>query len=78
MAKDEMLPTGEAGSGLIRGAGRGEFNCGNCIHFRRGHAKNGICEHPVVDALSQEPRMGGYVKVDEDDCCSYQRRPGDK
>lgn len=75
---NKKLATGEAGTGLIRGDDKGEYNCGNCVHFRRGHSANGICEHPVVDALSEEPRLGGFVKVDEDDCCEYQRRPGDK
>lgn len=66
--------TGEAVTGFIEGQGRGEFNCGNCVHM--DHAK-GVCEHPVMKVAHKGEKSGGFPIVDRDDCCQFQRRKGD-
>lgn len=66
-------PTGEEVTGFINGAGRGEFNCGNCVHM-----KGSACTHPVMVSKSHLLRdKDGNPKVDSDDCCKFQRRKGD-
>lgn len=71
--KGKDAETGEAKTGFIRGKGRGKFQCGNCVHMRVDS-----CTHPVMVEDSKIPRdTYGNPKVDKDDCCTYQRRPGD-
>jgi hypothetical protein len=68
----KFSPSGENETGFIEGDGKGEFSCGNCVHMKDG------CVHPIMKAISKQPRMkNGNVEVDEDDCCKFQRRPGD-
>lgn len=67
-------PSGEAGTGFVKGGDGGPFQCGNCVHMR-----NGGCYHPKMMAESAQPKKhDGSVQVGESDCCEYQRRPGDK
>lgn len=69
-----VAPSGEAVTGFIKGEGRGQFNCGNCVHMDH---KKGVCEHPVMVAASKEKKSDGFPIVDHDDCCGFQRRKGD-
>ena len=65
---------GETTTGFQKGLGRGPFKCGNCVFY-----KHDTCRQPVMIQISAQPRTSdGYPKVDDDDCCTYVRRPGDK
>ena len=74
MAIANTDPVGEPITGFEEGLGHGPFRCGNCVHM-----KFGVCAHPVMIEHSKQPRgYFGYPEVDEDDCCNFVRRPGDK
>lgn len=70
MKKDE--PVGEYVTEFEKGEGKGPFNCGNCVHM-----SGSVCVHPVMIALSKQPKKNGKPVVDKDDCCRYVRRKGD-
>lgn len=72
--KPNPAPSGEPKTGFIEGEHRGAYNCGNCVHRDGNH-----CEHPTMVKLNKtQPRDAkGYPEVDGDDCCEFQRRPGD-
>lgn len=66
-------PVGEDTTGFTEGGDHGEFNCGNCVHMKDG------CTHPIMKSISKQPKLkNGNIEVDEDDCCTFVRRPGDK
>ena len=74
--KASIKAVGEEGTGFVKGRKLGEFNCRNCVHMNK---KDGVCEHPIMDAVSDQPRgKNNFPKVAPEDCCQYQRRPGDK
>lgn len=69
---DRNAPTGEPKTEFEKGDGKGEFQCGNCVHM-----KGQACVHPVMVEYSRQPRdKDGNPKVDSDDCCQFVRRPG--
>lgn len=72
--KANDAPSGESGTGFVKGADGGPFQCGNCVHMQ-----NGACFHPKMMAESGQPKnQDGSIKVADTDCCEYQRRPADK
>ena len=63
-------PTGEPETEFEKSADKGPFECGNCIHMSEG-----LCKHPIMMAVSRQPRgKGGFPKVGEHDCCKFVRR----
>lgn len=73
-AKKNLKPSGTRKAGFVKGADKGEFECGNCIHQVAGN-----CVHPDVMADHElKHNEDGSVPVDRDDCCEYQKRPGDE
>lgn len=68
-------PTGEPFTDFERGGDKGRFECGNCVHM---DFKEGVCLHPIMEAVSKQPRKNGKPKVDHDDCCKFVRRLGEK
>ena len=69
---------GEDGTGFAKGDGKGEFNCGNCVHMQKDDEANG-CMHPIMMSLSKLKRnRENYPIVDHDDCCRYVKRPTKK
>jgi hypothetical protein len=73
-AKANDAPSGTKKAGFVVGGNGGSFKCGNCVHMSKG-----TCQHPEVIADQEAPHNAdGAVPVNENDCCEYQRRPGDK
>jgi hypothetical protein len=70
-------PTGEIGTKASGFSEGGPFSCNNCVHMT--HKNNvDVCSHPKVNSdpeLKDEPREGGLIMVDFDDCCRYVRPP---
>lgn len=64
-------PVGEPETDFEEGGDKGPFNCGNCVHM-----EDGLCKHPIMAAISKQPRgKGNFPIVDEQDCCKFVRRP---
>lgn len=67
-----MKPTGEPETDFEKGGSKGPFECGNCVHMEAG-----VCHHPIMVAVSKQPRRKGLPVVGEHDCCRFVRRKGD-
>lgn len=74
MTLSNIAATGEPFTDFERGGNKGPFQCSNCTHM---DAKEGVCLHPIMEAVSKQPRKNGKPKVDEDDCCKFVRRKGE-
>lgn len=66
-------PTGEPETEYERSKDLGQFSCSNCEHFSAG-----VCEHPIMIAVSKQPRRKGKPVVDPEGCCKFVRRKGEK
>jgi hypothetical protein len=63
--------TGEEGTGFEHDDGKGVRECGNCVHM-----DGEVCKHPVMQAISKEPRdRDNFPIVSKHDCCRFVRRP---
>lgn len=68
--KGSDKPVGEPVTEFAKGADKGPFSCGNCVHMRKAQ-----CFHPVMLEHSKQPKgKQGGVKVGEYDCCRFVRR----